>query len=463
MVLFLKLLFFLWSVNFAPPLTAHILEEKWNRPLDGFWNFPDGRPLFGSHKTIRGVLAGISTGLLVGLLLGFPWWTGLGAGALSMAGDLYSSFLKRRLALVSGDVVPGLDQFPEGLFPFLILAPYFSLSFLYVVVCVSTFATAAYYGSVFLNRILLGMPFKSYPRPIRAKTRFRELISCQITASPLKYILNFEEAFYYHVFMKTAFRTLGIYERGRKNALKIEKLETTFSFPDLPSAFDNYKILLLTDLHLDGVDGLTEKLMEMVREMSVDLCILGGDFRMEIYGAFAEAMARLRRLLPAIRANDGIIGILGNHDCLEIVDSLQKDGIVFLVNNSTRIERNGAQLWFAGVDDPHYYKSHNLEQAFDGIPRDAFSIFLAHSNEVYSEARQYGPKLYLCGHCHAGQIQIPPFGPVFTHSTAPRYMTSGKWQYEGMHGYTSGGVGVSGVPVRFNSKGEVTLITLRKS
>lgn len=462
MVMFFKLLFLLWSINFAPPLTAHVFEERWNRPLDGFCNFADGRPLFGNHKTIRGVLSGIAAGMLVGLLLGFPWWTGLGAGSLSMAGDLYSSFLKRRLSFVSGDVVPGLDQLPEGLFPFLILAPYFSLSLLFVLPCVLTFGIGAYYGSVFLNRVLLERPFESYPRRVRAKTRFRELISCQITSSPFRYLLNFEDAFYYHIFMKTTFRLLGIYELGMRNALDIEKKEITFTFPDLPPAFDNYKMLFLTDLHLDGVEGLAETVAEIVRQTPVDLCILGGDYRMEIYGPFDEALSRLHMLLPAIQARDGIIGILGNHDCLEIVDSLREDGIRFLVNSCTEVERDGDRLWFAGVDDPHYFKSHDLGQAFEGIPRGAFCIFLAHSNEVYGEALTYGPKLYLCGHSHAGQIRIPPFGPVFTHSSAPRYMSSGEWQYGRMRGYTSGGVGVSGVPVRFHSKGEVSVITLKK-
>jgi len=461
--MFIKLLLLLWSINFAPPLSSHVLDDKWSRPLDGFCNFPDGRPLFGSHKTVRGVLAGISAGMLIGLLLGFPWWLGLSTGVLSMAGDLYSSFLKRRLSFISGDVVPGLDQLPEGIFPFLALAPYFSLSFMYVFLCVLTFGIGAYFGSVFLNQVLLGMPYKSYPRRVRARTRLRELVSCQITASPFKYLLNFEDAFYYHIFMKTVFRIMGVFELGRRNALNIEKRETTFYFSDLPPAFDNYKILLLTDLHLDGVEGLTEKLIDIVRQVPVDLCILGGDYRMEIYGPFDEALFHLRKLLPAIQARDGTIAILGNHDCLEIVDSLQKDGITFLVNNSTRLARDGDHMWLAGVDDPHYYRSHNLEQAFEGIPRGAFSIFLAHSNEVYREALSYGPKLYLCGHCHSGQIQLPPFGPVFTHSSAPRYMSSGVWRFGSMHGYTSGGVGVSGVPVRYNSKGEVTVITLRRS
>ncbi len=215
-------------------------------------------------------------------------------------------------------------------------------------------------------------------------------------------------------------------------------------------------------MHIDGLDGLTEKLVEIVRETPVELCILGGDFRMNTYGPFTAALREMRRLLPEIRAKDGILGVLGNHDCLEIVDSLREQGVTFLINDSHVVERCGECLWIVGADDCHYFKAHDLESAFAGLPLRAFSILVSHSNEVYKEALTYRPNLLVCGHTHAGQILIPPFGPIFTHSKAPRRFCRGKWDYEGMSGYTSAGAGVSGVPVRFNSKGEVTVITLRK-
>ncbi len=460
-MLFSKLLILLWAVNFAPPLLAQLLEGKWSRPVDGDRLFLDGRPLFGSHKTVRGVLAGVASGTITGALLGFPFWIGITAGILSMSGDLFSSFLKRRLSFLSGDVVPGLDQVPEGILPFLVIGPYFSLSVGYVLLFGAVFGVGAYYGSIFLNRVLLGRPFDSYPRQVRAATRMRELISCKITAAPFHYILNFEDAFYYHFLMKTAFKVLRIYEQGKANALLIEKREIDFHLRDLPTAFDGYRILLLTDLHLDGLEGLVDKTIEIVRETSADACILGGDYRMETYGPFAEALFQLNRLLPEIKAPDGIFAVLGNHDCVEMMDAVQ--GVSFLVNDSRCIERNGDRIWLVGADDCHYYKAHNLQHAFDGVPQGAFSIFISHSNEIYREARVYGPKLFLCGHTHAGQIKIPPFGPVFTHSKAPRHMCEGRWEFEKMAGYTSGGVGVSGVPVRFNSKGEITVITLKSA
>jgi hypothetical protein len=284
-----------------------------------------------------------------------------------------------------------------------------------------------------------------------------------VTAKPLPYILNFEDAVYYHLIMKSAFKTMHIYERGKRNALVIEKREVLFDFPDLPSIFDGYRILFLSDLHLDALEGLTEKVIGIVRQTPVDLCVLGGDFRDNTYGSFTAALLEMRRLLPEIRAGDGILGVLGNHDCIEIVESLRGLGVTFLVNDSHEVRRGGECIWIVGADDCHYYKAHDLESAFAGLPLRAFSILVSHSNEVYKEAVDYRPNLFICGHTHAGQILIPPFGPIFTHSKAPRRFCHGKWDYEGMPGYTSAGVGVSGVPVRFNSKGEVTVITLKKS
>ncbi|MEN6439528.1 MAG: CDP-archaeol synthase [Syntrophobacter sp.] len=462
MILYLKLLILLWLINFAPPFMALIFEKKWSTPIDLGHNYSDGRPFFGSHKTIRGFLAGVAAGAFMGAAMGFAWWIGPAAGVLGMSGDLLSSFVKRRLAFPSGDVVPGLDQFPEGFLPFLVLTPQFALSARATLACIIVFGVGAYLGSIFLNRVLLEKPFDSYPRKLRPVTRFRELVSCQISSRPLRFILNFEDAFYYHIFMKTVFRLLGIFGKGRRNALVVETREVSFRFPDLPRSFDGYRILFLTDLHLDGLEGLTEKLIEIVRRIPVDLCILGGDFRMETSGPFANALSHLSALLPEIRARDGIVAVLGNHDCIEIVEKLEEIGIHFLVNQSLALERGEERLWLAGVDDAHYFKCHNPEQAFRDVPKDAFSIFISHSNEIYDQVGQYGPRLYLCGHCHDGQIKIPPFGALFTHSRAPRSLCSGRWSYRGMPGYTSAGVGVSGVPVRFNTKGEVTVITLER-
>ncbi|MGV8074606.1 MAG: CDP-archaeol synthase [Syntrophobacteraceae bacterium] len=462
MLLFLKILFLLWLINLAPPLLSHLLEDKWNAPLDGGRLFRDSRPIFGPHKTRRGVIGAILTGILCGALLGFPWWIGLLAAALSVVGDLLSSFIKRRWDTPSGTNIPGLDQGFEGTLPFIALGPYCSLDAWTVIFLIILFSVGAYIGSWFLNEILLVKPFEAYPRRIRSSVRLKELRSCHVTSSPLHYLVNFENAFYYHFFMKSVFRLMGIYEKGKQNALQLRKCDATFYLPDLPPTFEGYTLLFISDLHLDGLPGLTERLLDIVSKISADLCIVGGDLRMETHGPFEASLSQLCRLLPSIRARDGIYAVLGNHDCTRMIEPLQKMGMNFLVNDSVAIERGEERIWIVGVDDPHYYKCHDLELAFDGVPEESLRILVAHSNEIYREASLYSPDLYLCGHTHAGQIQIPLIGPVFTHSRAPRKLCHGIWDHNGMMGYTTRGVGVSGIPVRFSCLGEVTLITLRK-
>ncbi|HOV86133.1 MAG TPA: metallophosphoesterase [Syntrophobacteraceae bacterium] len=461
-IILVKMVTLGWAVNLTPLVLAFFLRRRWDTPLDRGLILRDGEALFGPHKTSRGVLGGVVAGLVVGLPLGFPWWLGLSCGILGMGGDLLSSFLKRRAGLEAGRVVPGLDQVFEGGLPLLVLAPYFSLNLLQAAVYLGIFGLGAYGGSVLLQRTLLSKPFEGYPRPVRPDVRFRELRSCRIQNDPFRTLFNFEDAVYYHMLMKTTFRVLGLYEKGKENALRVRSRRVVFTFRDLPPSFDGYTVLFLTDLHLDGVDGLTEKVQSMVRDLPADLCILGGDFRMENSGSSAEALSRLRRLLPEIRARDGILGVLGNHDCIELVEPLEKSGMSFLLNDAVRIPRGGDEVWIVGVDDPHYYRCHDPGAAFASVPSGAFSVFVAHSNEIYREASRYRPQLYLCGHTHAGQIRVPYLGAVFTHSRAPRRLSYGTWSHDGMMGYTSCGVGVSGIPVRFASQGEIVLIRLRR-
>ncbi len=170
MWLSLKILTLLWAINLVPPLLTLLFEERWSLPLDRGRCLPDGKPLFGSHKTIRGFLGGVTAGTVVGSILGFPWWLGCGAGFLSMAGDLASSFIKRRFGASSGDIVPLLDQGFEGLFPFLLLGPYLSLNAGQIFLLLVCFSVVAYMGSLFLNRVLLADAFPGLPTPAAASS-----------------------------------------------------------------------------------------------------------------------------------------------------------------------------------------------------------------------------------------------------------------------------------------------------
>lgn len=114
-----KVLLLLSAVNGAPILLNKLLEQRWAWPVDGGLGLPDGRRLCGDSKTWRGLASALLAGAAAGWVLGFGAGAGLSVGAMAMAGDLSSSFLKRRLGIPSSGMALGLDQIPESLFPLL--------------------------------------------------------------------------------------------------------------------------------------------------------------------------------------------------------------------------------------------------------------------------------------------------------------------------------------------------------
>jgi predicted MPP superfamily phosphohydrolase len=458
----LSLVLFLLWINALPPLISMLFHDRWNRPLDNGRLWRDQQPIFGPHKTIRGLIASLLAGIVAAPLLGITWWSGGIAALLAMSGDLLSSFIKRRGILASGTEIVILDQLFESLFPTFFLSIIMNLSWWQCAAILALFITIAYWSSHFWNFIFIRPPMDNYPRQLRSTVRLREWQACHTPFTRWQSLFNLTNLLSDLIFLPTIFKMAGLYEQGKRNALKIEVIKKTFCFPSLPESFDQFRILLLTDLHLDGLDGLTDVLINHLRDIEVDLCLIGGDIRMQTYGPIAPCLRELRRLLPHIRSRHGLLGVLGNHDCLEMAPDFEESGLIMLINESWPIERNGDCIWVAGVDDPHFYKMANAKTACRDVPEQAFTIFLAHSPEAYRQAAHCHVHLYLCGHTHGGQICLPECGPLLTNSRAPRFTAAGSWQYQGMSGYTSRGAGASSIPLRFNCHGEITLITLTK-
>jgi uncharacterized protein len=252
----------------------------------------------------------------------------------------------------------------------------------------------------------------------------------------------------------------GQYERGVRNAWDIGLRELELTLPRLPPEFDGFTILHLSDLHLDGMPGLEQVVLERVGTREFDLCVLTGDYRTELHGPIGPTMDRLRPLVSGLRTRCGVLGVLGNHDECHMVAPMEAMGIRMLLNESVTLPRGDARVQIIGIDDVHYYYTdqavHALERA-----RPLFTVALVHSPEMYDGAAEMGVDLYLCGHTHAGQVCLPGGRPFIKHLSRGRRFYRGTWAYRGMAGATSGGVGTSGVPVRFNTRGEVLVLTLR--
>jgi hypothetical protein len=118
-MLSIKILLLLFAANGAPIILHKLLDKRFDGPVDFGLLWRDGSPLLGPSKTWRGIAGALLAGAAASFVLGLGIGTGLAVGALSMAGDLFSSFLKRRLGVPPSGMALGLDQIPEALFPLL--------------------------------------------------------------------------------------------------------------------------------------------------------------------------------------------------------------------------------------------------------------------------------------------------------------------------------------------------------
>lgn len=256
-------------------------------------------------------------------------------------------------------------------------------------------------------------------------------------------------------------KIFGLYKRGYDNAKNIIIKEIVINFTNLPESFDSYRILYLTDLHLNSIEGIGDIICNKIKNLKYDLCVMTGDYRDRIEGGFKHILNPMENITSTIKAKDGILATLGNHDTYLMMKNLEEMGIKILANETVVIFRNNEEIAVTGIDDPHYYYT---DQAVSSLEEEInqFKIVLAHSPELYDVAADNGYNLYLCGHTHGGQICLPKGIPIFSHLYSGRRFYKGLWRYSTMKGYTSQGCGASAIPIRFNTQGEITLITLKK-
>ncbi len=128
--LIIQLIVLLILANSSPVLAKKILGDRFSHPIDAGVVLSDGRPLFGPSKTIRGVLSSVAVTSIGSELIGLGFGIGALVATTAMAGDLISSFIKRRLRFETSSRASGLDQIPEALLPLLVCEFFLPLSVL---------------------------------------------------------------------------------------------------------------------------------------------------------------------------------------------------------------------------------------------------------------------------------------------------------------------------------------------
>jgi len=251
------------------------------------------------------------------------------------------------------------------------------------------------------------------------------------------------------------------YARGVRNALDLELTRLELKVTGLPAVFDGYRILHVSDSHLDVLPSVADAAARLLDGLEVDLLAVTGDVHGRKRHPLSRSVEPLKRALAGVIVRDRRLAVLGNHDPVEIIEALGALGIETLVNRTTALSRRGEVLHVTGLDDVHNFYSPAARTALDQKV-DGCRIALVHSAEMADHAAAAGCALYLCGHTHAGQVCLPGGRIVFTQLVRCRHAASGLWREGAMVGYTSPGLGVSPPAVRFNSRGGAALITLRR-
>lgn len=251
--------------------------------------------------------------------------------------------------------------------------------------------------------------------------------------------------------------------RGRRELSEIEVTRHELTLPGLGPAFDGYRIVQLSDVHLDGW-MTSARLMEAVKlanAESPDLVAFTGDF---VSKQIPDDEQGLIDAFGSLRAPDGVAAVLGNHDHLVGTESVRRlvraSGLRELENDVHTLRRGADSLHLAGVDDLLQGRL-RIDRVLQRLPDGGAAVLLCHVPDFADVAGPTGRfGLQLSGHSHGGQAVLPPFGPVVRPRYSRRYPL-GYYEVAGMHLYTNRGLGTVHVPLRLNCRPEVTVFTLR--
>ncbi len=155
----LQALVLLTLANGTPVIVKKIAGRHLAFPLDAGLLFFDGQPLFGTSKTIRGVICSVAVTAGLAPLVGVSVGLGALVAAFAMIGDLFSSFVKRRLKFPPSSQAIGLDQIPESLFPLLVCQNLLSVTFADIAICVGIF----WAGELIVSRLLYWLHVRDQP------------------------------------------------------------------------------------------------------------------------------------------------------------------------------------------------------------------------------------------------------------------------------------------------------------
>ncbi|QLY78250.1 metallophosphoesterase [Clostridium intestinale] len=252
---------------------------------------------------------------------------------------------------------------------------------------------------------------------------------------------------------------------------KIVISNITYKNSKIPSSFDGYKILQISDLHNAEFGKNQKTLIEKTKEIAPDIIFITGDL-IDSYNTNIDISMKYIDGLADIAP---IYFIPGNHESRiesynELCNKLISFGVKILNNKTVFIQKDTSSIGLIGLDDPAFIQSSNQDELFKKLLIDLskdtdsdFKILLSHRPEKLADYKDAKVDLVFSGHAHGGQFRIPFVGGLLAPNQGffPKY-TSGIYREENTSMIVSRGLGNSIFPFRINNSPELVVVTLEK-
>lgn len=250
--------------------------------------------------------------------------------------------------------------------------------------------------------------------------------------------------------------------------------QVTIEFDDLPKAFDGYRIAQFTDVHLGSMkDELMLRAVTAIDDMRPDLIVFTGD----IQNMGPDELPRFAQTLKRLKAKDGVMSVLGNHDYSRYVnlppdealrnERMTRDfetsvGWQLLLNDNRIVRRGSDSIVIAGGENdgrPPFPAKADLKKTMRGINAKSFVVMLQHDPSAWRRhiLPETNAQLTLSGHTHGGQISLFGLRPTeLVGKEDDGLYVEGKRKL-----FVSTGLG-GFIPFRFYMNPEVVEITLKR-
>ena len=228
---------------------------------------------------------------------------------------------------------------------------------------------------------------------------------------------------------------------------------------------DKLKILLFSDTHISSHfdENDLKRAVERINEEATDMVVFGGDL-IDEFNTYEnkDNINEIWEILSEIKAPSGKYAVYGNHDYgggaqRVYAQIMENSGFILLKNE--KIQLNDYNINIIGMDDS-IFGDYDRETITGMLDKDRYNIVLSHEPDVIDFLLEYDADLFLSGHSHGGQINLPFLDSLPL--LAKKY-TRGLYSFDNFRQtklYVNIGLGTSQIPMRFMAVPELTVITL---